>query len=361
VKAAVSYQVNAPLVIEEVRVDKPKAHEVLLRTLAVGVCHSDLHFINGAYPAPFPFIPGHEAASVVEQVGSEVRGVKPGDRVITCLNAFCGVCEYCISGHLSLCQSPATRRSSDEAPRLARADGPVSQMFSLSAFAEQMLVHEHACVPIRKDMPAAQAALIGCAVMTGYGAVVRTSGVRPGETVAVIGCGGIGLNAINAAALVGAARIIAIDKVGSKLNLAKHFGATDVIDASQGDPVEQVLEMTGGGVRHSFEAIGTKGTAEQAFRMLGRGGTANVIGLIPVGTKVEIHGADLLGERRIQGSMMGSNQFPVDMPRLVDFYMAGKLKLDDLISQRIRLDQVNEALAELEHGEIARSVIEFDA
>jgi len=198
-------------------------------------------------------------------------------------------------------------------------------------------------------------------VTTGIGAVIHTSQVRPGETVAVIGCGGVGLAAINGAAIAGAGRIIAVDMNESKLNLAKVFGATDVISAREGDPVKQVIELTKGGVHHSFEAIGLKATTEQAFRMLRRGGTCNVIGMIPVGTMIELHGADFLGEKRIQGSLMGSNRFPVDMPRFVDFYLSGKLKLDELIARRIKLDQVNEAFDELKKGELARSVIMFDA
>jgi S-(hydroxymethyl)glutathione dehydrogenase/alcohol dehydrogenase len=223
-----------------------------------------------------------------------------------------------------------------------------------------MLIHEHACVAVRKDMPLDRAALIGCSVTTGVGAVVQTSSVRAGETVAVIGCGGVGLAAVNGAAIAGAGRIIAIDMQDSKLALAKAFGATDVINASEVDPVAAVIEMTKGGVQHSFEAIGLKKTTEQAFKMLARGGTANVIGMIPVGTMIELHGADFLGEKRIQGSLMGSNRFPVDMPRLVDFYMSGKLKLDEMISQRLKLEQVNEAFEELKRGELARSVIVFD-
>ncbi|RYF97216.1 MAG: alcohol dehydrogenase, partial [Caulobacteraceae bacterium] len=197
-------------------------------------------------------------------------------------------------------------------------------------------------------------------VMTGVGAAIHTSSVRPGETVAVIGCGGVGLAAINGAAIAGAGRIIAIDMVASKGNLAHQFGATDFIDASQTDAVKEVIEMTKGGVHHSFEAIGLAKTAEQAFGMLRRGGTANVIGMIPIGQMISLPGFALLGEKRIQGSMMGSNRFPVDMPRLVDMYMNGKLKLDEMISQRIRLDQVNEGFAEMKKGELARSVIVFD-
>lgn len=362
-KAAVLREVGKPLQIEDVSIGKPGPHEVLIRTKAAGVCHSDLHFVEGKYPFPLPAVLGHESAGVVEAVGSEVRTVKVGDHVITCLSAYCGHCNHCLTGHMSLCVSPDTKRKKGDEPRIFREDAAaptMNQFLNLSSFAEQMLIHEHACVAIRKDMPFAQAALIGCSVTTGVGAVIHTSNVRPGDTVAVIGCGGVGLAAVNGAAIAGAGRIIAIDMHGSKLNLAKEFGATDVVDASQGDPVGQVLEMTGGGVQHSFEAIGLKATTEQAFKMLGRGGTANVIGMIPVGVNIELHGADFLGEKRIQGSLMGSNRFPVDMPRFVDFYMAGKLKLDDLISQRIRLDQVNDAFEELKRGELARSVIVFD-
>ncbi len=359
-KAAVLREVRKPLQIEDVQINKPGPHEVLIRTKAAGLCHSDLHFIEGSYPTVLPAVLGHESAGIVEQVGSEVRTVKVGDHVITCLSAYCGHCESCLTGHLSLCVSPETKRGADEEPRLSAANGPMTQYLNLSSFAEQMLIHEHACVAIRKDMPLDRAALIGCSVMTGVGAAIHTSSVRPGETVAVIGCGGVGLAAINGAAIAGAGRIIAIDMVASKGNLASQFGATDFIDASQTDAVKTVLEMTKGGVHHAFEAIGLSKTAEQAFNMLRRGGTANIIGMIPVGQTITLMGAAFLGEKRIQGSMMGSNRFPVDMPRLVDFYMSGKLKLDEMISQRIRLDQVNEGFEDMKKGELARSVIVFD-
>lgn len=368
-RAAVLREVNTPLQIEDVQIGKPGPHEVLIRTAAAGICHSDLHFIEGKYPYPLPAVLGHESAGVVEQIGSEVRTVQPGDHVVTCLSAFCGHCEFCLSGHMSLCVSPETRRAKGETPRLyakpnAQDPAPrpvVNQFLNLSSFAEQMLIHEHACTAIRRDMPLDRAALIGCAVTTGVGAVIHTSRVRPGETVAVIGCGGVGLAAVNGAAIAGAGRIIAVDTQTSKLNLAEAFGATDLIDATQSDPVQQVLELTSGGVQHSFEAIGLKATAEQAFKMLRRGGTANIIGMIPVGTMIELHGADFLGEKRIQGSLMGSNRFPIDMPRFVDFYMRGLLKLDEMISRRITLDQVNDGFDELRRGELARSVILFDA
>ncbi len=360
-KAAVLREVRTPLRIENVQINKPGPHEVLIRTAAAGVCHSDLHFIEGLYPYALPAVLGHESAGVVEQIGSEVRTVKVGDHVITCLSAFCGHCNHCLTGHMSLCISPDTRRGDQDEPRLSQSDGPMGQFLNLSSFAEQMLIHEHACTAIRKDMPLDRAALIGCGVLTGMGAVFHTSNVRPGDTVAVIGCGGVGLAAINGAAIAGAGRIIAIDLSPSKDNMARHFGATDFICAADKDVVKEVLEMTKGGVQHSFEAIGLKKTAEQSFGMIGRGGTANIIGMVPLGQTLEIPGWAFLGEKKIQGSLMGSNHFPVDMPRMVDMYLAGKLKLDEMISRRIKLEEINEAFVEMKTGEIARSVIVFDS
>ena len=359
-KAAVLRAVGAPLEIEDVAISKPGPHEVLIRAVATGVCHSDLHFQKGHYPAALPTVLGHECAGVVEQIGSEVRTVKPGDHVVTCLSAFCGHCEFCVSGHLSLCEEPELQRAKDEPPRIGTGDKPMTQFLNLSAFAEQLLIHEHACVKIRPDMPLDRAALIGCAVTTAYGSVIRTAEVRPGQSVAVLGCGGIGLATINAAAIAGAGRIIAIDRVASKEQLAREFGATDFVDASDGDVWKKVLSMTAGGVDHAFEAIGLTATAEDAFRMLRRRGIATIIGMIPVGQKLSLNGYEFLKEKQIRGSFMGSNQFPIDIPRIVDFYMSGRLKLDEMISRRIRLDQVNEAFAEMESGAIARSVITFD-
>ena len=359
-KAAVFREVNVPMEIEEIAIDKPRPREVLVRTAAAGVCHSDLHFFNGTYPGALPVVLGHESAGIVEQVGSDVSYVKPGDHVITCLSVFCGHCEYCLTGHMSLCQEPEVRRGPEDAPRLSKEGAGLAQFANLSSFAEQMLVHEHSVVKVREDMPLDRAALIGCGVTTGVGAAIHTAAVEPGSTVAVIGCGGVGLSAINGAAIAGAARVIAVDMVASKLDLARKFGATDTVDASAGDVVQQVRDLTDGGVHYSFEAIGLKATAEQAFRMLRRGGMATVIGMIPPGEMVELHGPDFLQEKKIQGSMMGSNRFRVDMPRFVDFYLQGKLHLDEMVSSRIGLADVTDALLALETGEVARSVILFD-
>ena len=359
-KAVVFREVNRPMEVEEVELAEPGPREVVVRTKAAGVCHSDLHFYNGTYPGQTPVVLGHESAGVVEEVGRDVTYVKPGDHVITCLSVFCGHCEHCLTGHMSLCGSSETRRGHDDIPRLSQKGGVVHQFASLSSFAEQMLVHEHAVAKIRDDMPMDRAALIGCGVTTGVGAVIHTASVEPGSTVAVIGCGGVGLSCINGAALAGAAKVIAVDQVASKLELARKFGATDTVDASENDAVQSVREITDGGVHYAFEAIGLKITAEQAFRMLRRGGTATVIGMIPPGEMVSLHGPDFLQEKTIQGSMMGSNRFRLDMPRFVDFYLQGKLHLDDMISSRIGLEDINDAMAQLETGEVARNVIMFD-
>ena len=360
-KAAVLNSCPGDLEIEDVAIDKPGPREVLIQTAAAGLCHSDLHFLEAKYPAQVPVVLGHESAGVVEAVGEDVQYVKPGDHVITCLSVFCGHCEECLTGHMSLCQNPETRRPHGSAARLSRPDGStMNQFLNLSSFAEQMLVHEHAIVKINPDMPLDRACLLGCGATTGLGAVQNTAKVEPGSTVAVIGCGGIGLNAIQGAYLAGASRIIAVDMLDSKLELAKVFGATDTVNASDGNAVPKVMELTGGGVHYSFEAIGLKIAAEQAFAMLRRGGTATVIGMIPIGESVELPGFAFLGEKKIQGSAMGSNRFRVDMPRYVDLYLQGRLKLDELVSARIPIEEINQGFAAMKTGEVARSVVMFD-
>jgi S-(hydroxymethyl)glutathione dehydrogenase/alcohol dehydrogenase len=359
-KAAVLHAVGQPMTIEDVALAKPGPREVLIRTAVSGICHSDLHFADGSYPHPLPCVLGHESAGVVEAVGADVTYVEPGDHVVTCLSVFCGYCEQCVTGHPSICSTPTIKLPPGVSRRLSWHGGEVmNQFLNLSAFAEQMLVHEHALVKIRKDMPLDRAALIGCGVLTGVGAVVHTAKLEPGTKAAIIGCGGVGLATINGAALAGAGQIIAIDTLPAKLELAKQMGATDVINAAEGDVVKRVRALTGGGVNYSFECLGAKATAEQSFSMLAPGGTATIIGMIPVGTKIELHGVDFLAERKIQGSMMGSNRFRVDMPRLIEFYLQGKLHLDHLISGHIALDQINDGFAALRAGTAVRNVITF--
>ena len=359
-KAAVLIEAGKPLVIEQVNISNPGPHEVLIRTVACGLCHSDLHFIEGTYPHPLPAIPGHEAAGIVEAVGSEVRTVKVGDAVITCLSAFCGHCEYCVTGRMSLCLGAETRRKPGEASRLTRPDGsPVAQMLNLSAYAEMMLIHEHACVAINPEMPLPQASVIGCAVTTGAGTIFNACKVTPGETVAVIGCGGVGLATINAAKIAGAGRIIAADPMPEKRALAMKLGATDVIDAMADDAAKQIQELTKGGVDHAIEAVGRPASGELAVKSLKRGGTATILGMMPLQHSVGLSAMDLLSGKKLQGAIMGGNRFPVDIPRLVDFYMRGLLDLDSIISETIPLEQINEGFDKMKRGDAARSVIVF--
>src|ERR1700754_1983168 len=268
-KAAVLHEVNKPLVIEDVSLPKPGPREVLIRTSVAGLCHSDLHFMEGLYPHPLPAVLGHESAGVVEQVGSDVTYVKPGDHVVTCLSVFCGTCDNCSTGRPVLCTDTTVKMLPGVSDRMSWARSEkLHQFLNLSSFGVHMLVHENAIVKIRKDMPLDLAALIGCGVITGFGAVVNTAKVRPGETVVVIGCGGVGMAAINGASIAGAGRIFAVDTNPVKLQLAAKLGATDLINVNDGDPVKQIRDKTNGiGVDHAFEVLGSKITAEQAFSM----------------------------------------------------------------------------------------------
>ena len=234
------------------------------------------------------------------------------------------------------------------------------QFADLSTYAERILVHENALVKVTNDIPLDRAALIGCGVTTGMGAVLNTARIEPGSRVAVFGCGGVGLAAIQGARIAGARQIIAVDQFESKLALAKRLGATDSVDASNRDAIEAIKELSGGGVDYSFEAVGSKKLAEQCFECIKPGGTATVIGMIPVGQKVELDGPKFLTERKIQGTNMGSNRFRIDMPRYVDYYLQGRLNLDDMISRRGRLEDVNEAFRAMKAGEVARTVLMFE-
>jgi S-(hydroxymethyl)glutathione dehydrogenase/alcohol dehydrogenase len=285
-KAAVFYGPNQPLKIEQVDIDEPRDREVLVRTVATGVCHSDLHFVEGLYPHPAPAVLGHEAAGIIEKVGKAVTYLKPGDHVISCPSVFCGYCEECMSGHPNRCSNRrATQRPKGDTPRLSQNGQPVRQFSDLSTYAEKMLLHENAVVKIRDDMPLDRAALIGCGVTTGVGAVLNTARIEPGSTVAVFGCGGVGISAIQGARIAGARRIIAVDQFESKLAMAKRFGATDTIDASHQDAVEAIREMTGGGpgsgVDYAFEAVGVKKLAEQCFECIRPGGTEHGLEPLP--------------------------------------------------------------------------------
>ena len=360
-KAAVIWEAGAPITIETVEIGKPAAREVLIRTAFAGICHSDLHFADGTYPHPAPFVPGHESAGVVEAVGADVTYVKPGDHVVTCLSVFCGCCPQCVTGHPNLCESVEVKLPAGKARRMWLRGKVMNQFANLSSFAEQMLVHENALVKIRPDVPLDRASLVGCGVLTGVGAVIHAAKVKPGSTVAVIGCGGVGLSVISGAILAGAGRIIAIDTLDSKLELAKRLGATDTINVSQTDPVAAVMDLTNGGAPYAFEALGLKKTAEQSFAMLKPGGVATILGMFKPGMKLELEASAFIRDRRIQGSSMGSNQFRVDIPNLLEFYVQGRLQLDCLITGKITLGQINDAYANLHAGAPVRQLIDMHA
>ena len=357
-KAAVLNGPKRPLDIEDIRIDKPGPREVLVRTVASGVCHSDLHLINRATG---PIVPGHEPAGVVEQVGSDVGYVKPGDRVIACVSIFCGTCEFCMSGRTHLCGGQMFERRKGDPPRLSRDGKPVFQMGQLASFAEQMLVPENALVKLREEMPFDRAALIGCGVTTGLGAALFRARVEAGSSCAVVGCGGVGLSIIQGCRIAGAGRIIAVDTQDWKLDLARRVGATDGVSAASGDAAARVRDLTGGGVDYAFEAIGLAATARQAYDMTRRGGTLVMVGVITSGEDVKLPGFDLvLSEKRVLGSLMGSNGFRIAMPRYVDLYLSGQLMLDEIISARRPLEEINLCFDEMRQGTAARNVIVFE-
>lgn len=358
-KAAVLHEFSSDLVVEDVEVSDPAPDEVLVRTVASGVCHTDRTMQLGANPLPLPLLLGHEVSGVVEAVGRDVTSVRPGDPVATCASSFCGTCRWCQQGQLHHCENKGRARA-DGTPRLRLGTDSVEPFVGLGGFAEQLLVHERTLVKLPDEMPLDKAALLGCAGITGLGAVRHAAGVRAGETVAVIGCGGVGLNAVQGARLVGASRIIAVDRIPAKLEMARLLGATDVVDASSVDPVAAVLELTGGiGVDHALEVVGLQATLEQAFAMLDTRGTATMVGVPRPEVRVSIPAAQLLLEKRLQGTKMGSTRFRIDIPLYCRLYLDGRLQLDELLSATVPLTSVNAALADLDNPSGARTVLTF--
>jgi len=360
-RAAVFREVGGELSIEEIDVADPVPNEVRLRTSACGVCHSDLHFMKGSIGGRVPTVPGHEPAGVVEAVGSDVRSVQVGDHVIACTSVFCGACKQCILGRPWLCSDRrATMRPKGAPPRLSVRGEELYQFADLSGFSEVMLVHERAVVKIDDDIPLDRASLVGCGVTTGVGAALNTARVTPGSSVAVIGCGGVGMSVIQGARIAGARQIIAVDVVPTKLDAARHFGATHTLLGTDGDVVKNVKKLSAGGVDFSFDAVGNATLAAQCFYMLAPRGKATVVGAIPAGQRIDLEPGGLYVERTLTGSIMGSNRFHIDAPQYLELYRQGKLDLDAMVSARVTLDQVDDALAAMEHGEVTRSVIVFD-
>ena len=366
IRAAIFRRPHEPLTVEEVEIAGPIGREVLVRTAASGVCHSDKHNIDDLvgerWRGADTVILGHEGAGVVEAVGPDVTYVQPGDHVVACLSGFCGKCEQCLRGHPNLCTGrDVVMRGAADPPRYSMDGEPVRQGYDIASYAEAMLLHENSLVKIDKRYPLEVGAIVGCAVTTGFGAAIRSSGLKPGETAAIYGCGGVGLSIIQGARVAGARRIIAVDKFDAKLDLARELGATDTVNATETDPVAAIRELTGGrGVDHAFEAVGLPMLVDQAVRSLAIRGTATIVGVLPAGAKIEFPWEALRPECRLQTSRMGSNAFRFDIPNYLELYEQGRLRLDEMISRRIPLDAINDAFRAMDEGDGARSVVVFD-
>jgi S-(hydroxymethyl)glutathione dehydrogenase / alcohol dehydrogenase len=363
VKAAVFRKVHEPLTIETVEMDKPRGREIIVRTVATGVCHSDLHVVDGVgrYPVDRPFVLGHEGAGVVEAVGDAVSAVQVGDHVVACLSGFCGTCPQCLSGHPNVCTGGIIGRPETGMPRLSQDGGLVRSFANIGSYAEKMLLHENSVVRIDPDIPFDRAALVGCGVLTGVGAALRSSGMRAGQTVAVFGVGGVGLSIVQGARIGGARQIIAVDQFDSKLEMAKGVGATHTVKSTEGDPVKAIRSMTGGlGVDHAFEAVGNAKLCRQAIESLAVRGTATIVGVLPPDALIEFPWLAIRPECKVQTSRMGSNQFRTDIPNYLEFYRQGRLDLDGMISRRGRLSDINDAFRAMKAGEVARTVLMFD-
>jgi S-(hydroxymethyl)glutathione dehydrogenase / alcohol dehydrogenase len=362
-RAAVLYEARQPMVLEEVELEAPHAGEVMVRIAAAGVCHSDYHVIDGSWHGagyPMPMVLGHEASAIVEAIGHGVTRVKPGDRVILSFIPTCGRCVSCVRGEPHLCSGMRSDAGTlaDGTRRLRRNGQEINHMGHASFFADRAIVHESQAIPIPDAMPLDRAALIGCAVMTGVGAVLNTAKVEPGSTVAVFATGGVGLNVIQGAALINASKIIAIDLLDNKLEYARAVGATHTVNSKRDDPVEAIRELTqGAGVDYAFDAIGLSSVSRQAYDSTRRGGTTVIVGMSPTGSEIAIPGTIAGASKTVKGCFYGSIRPTIDFPRLVDFYLQGRLKLDQIISRRYRFDEINDAFAALARGENARGVL----
>jgi NDMA-dependent alcohol dehydrogenase len=361
-KAALCRAHNTPVVIEAIAVDGPKRGEVTVKLGACGVCHSDLSAITGTIALPLPLVLGHEGAGVVEEVGEGVSGLEKGDHVIFSFIYMCGKCRFCVSGRPVLCleQGKALTTPLEGTPRVRDARGePLSIFSGCGSMAEYATVSAENLIKIDPKIPLDCAALVGCGVTTGVGAVFNTAKVEPGSSVAVFGCGGVGLSVIQGARIAGAERIIAIDTLQPKLEMAKKFGATDTILFTE-DPTKALKKMTGGGPDYAFECVGSGELAAAAYRAIRRGGLAVVVGVAKPGDSTSVRTMTLpFEEKTLTGSYFGSCVPRVDFPRMLGLYLAGKLKLEELITRRYSIDEAPQAFADLQAGKNARGVIVF--
>ena len=360
-RAAVLHAFEEPLVVEEVELDPPKAGELQVRMAASGVCHSDLHVALGTHPTALPVVLGHEGAGIVEEVGPSVEGFAPGDHVLLTWLPYCGYCRQCARGWPNRCENTAWYDATmEDGTCRFHLNGQSVHHYNTSSFAERSIVPVRTAVKVDPSLPLSELALMGCAVMTGVGAALNTAHVRPGDSVAVVGCGGVGLNVVQGARIAGATAIVAVDVVAAKLELARELGATAVVDASAGDPVTAVRELVPGGVDHAFEALGRPETIETTLALTGRGGQTVLIGMAPPDARIPLDAlTTTLEERCVRGSWYGSCVPLRDLPLLVELYRSGSLRLDPLITP-CTLDEVNDAFRRMQGGETARSVIVYD-
>ncbi len=364
-RAAVLFEAGQILEVREVDVQDPGPGEVRIQMVAGGVCHSDLHVMTGHLSAPLPAILGHEGAGIVHDVGAGVTSLRPGDHVIPLWRLSCGECEYCTGGRPALCAAGTEIRWSgrllDGTSRFKLDGLEIKHFAGVSSFSNYTVVPEKAILKIPDDLPLELAALLGCAVITGWGAVINAAQVRPGRTVAVFGTGGVGINVVQGAVLAGAQKIIAVDLLESRLNHAKDFGATHVVNPADGDPVEQVRDLTGGrGVDYAFEVVGLPVTMRQAYDCLAKRGVAMIVGVSPTTAEVTVPSLSLVyDERVLTGSLYGSAAPKTDIPRMIDLYRAGNLKLDELLSRSYPIEEINQAYDALQSGETLRSVVTF--
>ncbi len=344
--------------LEDIDIAAPTGREVLIDVRASGLCHTDLLFATHDI-VPTPAVLGHEVSGIVAEVGPDVRQFHIGEHVVGSLAQSCGWCARCQTGHSFQCQHPeATLRRPTDAPRLSRRGVGLFQGLGLGGFAERALIHENQLALLPRDMPFAQAALLGCGVVTGAGAVLNTANVRAGDTVIIFGAGGVGLNAISGARIAGASRIVVIDIQPNRLEAAKLFGATDVIDSTKAEPVEAVRALLDGGADHVFDFVGLKAVAEQGLAMLGVGGGLYLVGVAKPEVSLDLNIFDAIGgQKRVCGVNFGSTNFKRDIPMYADLYLQGRLNLDDLVSKRIALRQVNDGYAALKDGSINRVVV----
>jgi Zn-dependent alcohol dehydrogenase len=358
VKAAVCYEFGKPLVIEDVTLDAPKQGEVRVKIAATGICHSDLHLVAGEWGGSVPVIAGHESAGTVVEVGAGINQYKPGDRVLVTLIRSCGRCFYCLQGLPHRCETvwPLDRES-----RVHNKDGiALRQGIRTGTFAEETVVDESQLAKIPDDLPMDIAALLACGVITGAGAVTNTAQVRAGSSVVVIGTGGVGLNSVQAARIAGAYPIVAVDLLDNKLEMAHQFGATHSVNSRTQDAIAYVRQLTGGrGADYVFVTVGNAKASEQAFAMLRPRGLQVIVGIPETGAMASFPVSQLVQERMVTGSTMGSTRLGVDIPRLINLYRNKQLLLDQLITQRLPLERINEAIAHTHSGSAIRNVITF--